>query len=108
MRPFWCKIQVLIRQHGGEPGNIHDLVKLAEHATQLSGVTIDLTTLKKLPSGREAVQARYGQGRARSPQEIIGNYRIALLLTANLTKALKRKIVMNNARFLVRSPVEPE
>ncbi len=101
-------LKLLIRQHGGNPENIHDLVKLAELATQLSGVTIDLITLNKLPSGREAVQARYGEGRVRSLQELVGNYRIALLLISRVAKSLKREIAMNNASFLVRDPVEPD
>jgi HEPN domain-containing protein len=101
-------LKLLIRQHGGNPGNIHDLVRLAELATRLSGVTIDLITLNKLPSGREAVQARYGEGRVRSLQELVGNYRIALLLISRVAKSLKREIAMNNASFLVRNPIEPD
>jgi len=101
-------LKLLIRQHRGAPGNKHDLIKLAELATQLSGVTIDPATMTKLPSGREAIQARYGEGRARSLQELICNYQIVLQLTAYLTKALKRKLVMNSAKFLIRSPVHPE
>ena len=56
--------KLLIRQYGGTPSNIHDLIRLSEVAVQVSGVTVDSTALAKLPSHREAIQARYGERRS--------------------------------------------
>jgi len=99
-------LKVLIRQHGGTPSNTHDLIHLSEVAIQVSGVTIDLPALAKLPSHREAIQARYGEREDLSLQEVIRNYQTVLTITAHLTKALKRQFVMNNARLQLRSPIE--
>ncbi|NOY44858.1 MAG: hypothetical protein GXP50_05335, partial [Deltaproteobacteria bacterium] len=100
-------LKLVIRQQGETPGNIHDLLKLADKATKAAKIAVDMTALRKLPSGKEAIKARYGEGRQRPLEEVLANYRQAMGLIASITKSLKRKIVLNNARFLIRNPFEP-
>jgi hypothetical protein len=101
-------LKLLIRQHSGTPSNTHDLIRLSELAMQVSGVTIDSTALVKLPSHREAIKARYGEGDTMPLQKVIRNYQTVLTITAHVTNALKRQFVFNNAKFQLRSPIEPE
>ena len=101
-------LKLLIRQHAETPSNIHDLISLSKVAMQVSGVTIDSTALIKLPSHRKAIQARYGEGETTSLQEVIRNYLTVLTITVQVIKALKRQFVFNNAKFQLRSPIEPE
>lgn len=101
-------LKLLIRQQGTMHRNTHDLLELSELAIELLSLNIDIDALRKLPSHQEAIQARYGEGRVRSLQEMLQNYETVLNMTAYLTKALKREYVFDNARFLIRSPVHPK
>ncbi|WP_286819305.1 hypothetical protein, partial [Desulfobacter sp. UBA2225] len=52
----------------------------------------------------EAIQQRYGEGSSFTIQEAVENYIAACSVIADLTKVLKRKIILKDTRVLIAVP----
>lgn len=97
-------IKVFLRQKGQNPPNIHDLSRLREMANIVVGST-ELDNLFDIcPSDKEAIKYRYGESSDISTEKAIQFYFNSLRIIVFYTKELHRKYVMNNARFLIKSP----
>jgi len=97
-------LKLIILQNKRDHQNKHTLKKLCRMANNIKGVTLDCSVISKFPSGNEAIKQRYGEGSSFTIQEAIENYISACAFITSLTKVLKRKFVMNNARFLIAVP----
>ena len=53
-------LKILIRRHGRIPPNSHNLPLLAQKAERLGAQAIDPALLKRIPSGKDAPNLRYG------------------------------------------------
>lgn len=97
-------LKLIILQNKRNHQNKHNLDKLCKIANNIKGVTLDCNIVSKFPSDKKAIQQRYGEGSSYTIQEAIDNYISACAVIASLTKVLKRKLIMNNARFLIAIP----
>jgi hypothetical protein len=97
-------IKLIILQNGHDHKSSHNLCKLCKIANNIKGVNIDCDILSKFPSDNEAIKQRYGEGKSFTIQEAVNNYINANRTIAKLTELLKRKLIMNNARFLIAIP----
>lgn len=97
-------IKLVILQNKRDHQNKHNLEKLCKIANNIKGVTLDCSVISKFPTDNEAIQQRYGEGSSYTIQEAIKNYISACAVIASLTKVLKRKFTMNDARFLIAIP----
>lgn len=97
-------IKLIILQNGRDHNNSHNLSKICKIANNIKGISIDCDILSKFPSGNEAIKQRYGEGKSFTVQEAVNNYIYANGAIAKLTELLKRKFIMNNARFLIAIP----
>lgn len=97
-------IKLVILQNKRDHQNKHNLEKLCKIANNIKGVTLDCSVISKFPTDNEAIQQRYGEGSSYTIQEAIENYISACAVIASLTKVLKRKFTMNDARFLIAIP----
>lgn len=97
-------VKLVILQNKRDHQNKHNLEKLCKIANNIKGVTLDCSVISKFPTDNEAIQQRYGEGSSYTIQEAIENYISACAVIASLTKVLKRKFTMNDARFLIAIP----
>jgi HEPN domain-containing protein len=97
-------LKLIILQNKHDHQNEHNLNKLCRIANNIKEVAIDCDKLSKFPSDKEAIQQRYGEGSSFKIQESVENYISACAVIASLTNALKRKIIMTDARFLISPP----
>ena len=97
-------MKLIILQNNHNHQNKHNLEKLCRMANNIKGVTLDCSVISKFPSDNEAIQQRYGEGSSYTIQEAVDNYISACAVISSLTKVLKRKFIMNNARFLIAIP----
>ncbi len=97
-------IKLIILQNVRDHKNKHNLEKLCGIANNIRGVSLDCSVFSNFPSDNEAIQQRYGEGSSFTIQEAVNNYISASGVISKLTKLLKRKFVMNNARFLIAIP----
>jgi len=97
-------LKLIILQNKRDHQNKHNLDKLCRIANNIKGMALDCDELSKFPSDNEAIQQRYGEGSSFTVQEAVGNYISACAVIARLTKALKRKVIMKNARLLIAIP----
>ncbi len=97
-------IKVFLKQKGGNPPNIHDLAKLRELADSFVDSTELNDSFNHCPSDKEAIKYRYGESENISTEEAIQFYFNSLRIVTFYTKVLHRKYIMNNARFLIKSP----
>lgn len=93
--------KVYLRQREHQPPNIHELVDLFQICNTY-GLIVNETSLYKLPSAKEAIKLRYGEGISRSINDAIECYNSMLDIVNDITKSLKREITFNNASFLFR------
>ena len=97
-------IKSILIQHGSNSHHHHELEKLFKKAKENYGVYIEHNVLSNLPTSKEANQYRYGEIDGTTTEYAISVYMDVLKLVSSTTKALKRKIVMNNASFLIQRP----
>lgn len=97
-------LKLLIRQKGDNPPNIHDLIELCNKANHLDGVSIDIVALRNLPSHHDAIRHRYGEADELTVDRAVLNYNSSLTIVREITAALSREFVMENAAFLIQVP----
>jgi HEPN domain-containing protein len=97
-------LKLIILQNKRDHQKKHDLHKLCRIANNIKGVALDCAELLMFPSDNEAIKQRYGEGSSFTVQEAVENYISACAVIARLTKALKRRFVLKNARFLIAIP----
>jgi HEPN domain-containing protein len=97
-------LKLILLQNKRDHQNKHNLDKLCKMANNIKEVALDCSVISKFPSDNEAIQQRYGEGSSFTLQEAIANYISACAVIASLTKMLKRKFIMKNARFLIAVP----
>lgn len=95
-------IKLIILQNRYDHKNKHNLIELCNIANKIDGIQIDCSIFSKLPSHKEAIKKRYGEGITFSMQQAVRNYIYAIEVIDKLTAFLKRKFVFNNARFLLQ------
>jgi len=89
---------------GTVPPNVHDLAMLCKIANGINDVSIDSGLLNNLPSHREAIRRRYGEGDPVTVKQAILNYGDTLIALKSFTEALSRQFIMKNAKFLIQVP----
>ena len=97
-------VKVFLKQKGQNPPNIHDLAKLREMADLIINSTELNDCFEQCPSDKEAIKYRYGESDKVSSETAIQFYFNSLRIIVFYTKELHRKYIMNNARFLIKSP----
>jgi HEPN domain-containing protein len=97
-------IKLIILQNGCDHKNKHNLETLRNIANNISGISLDRNIFSGFLSDKDAIEQRYGEGKSFTVQEAANNYSSANEVISKLTKLLKRKFVMNNARFLITIP----
>ena len=97
-------LKLIILQNKRDHLKKHPLIKLCRMANNIKGVKLDCSVISKFPSSNEAIKQRYGEGSSFTIQEAVENCISAYAVIANMTKVLKRKFIMNNARFLIAVP----
>ncbi len=97
-------IKVFLKQKDQNPPNIHDLPKLRGMADLIVDSTGLNSCFDQCPSDKEAIKYRYGESDNISTEKAIQFYFNSLRIIVFYTKELRRKYVMNNARFLIKSP----
>ncbi|MFZ6687625.1 hypothetical protein ACO0K0_07750 [Undibacterium sp. SXout11W] len=93
--------KVLIHQNGNEIKG-HDLVELSNKA-KLIGLNVTQETLQKLPHWKTSIEYRYGEKEI-AIDEAVEVYIAALHLLYEITTKLRRDLVINNAKFLLKKP----
>ena len=97
-------IKVLLLQHGSQKHHHHDLHKLFNKAKIEYEIKIEDQKLVNLPSDKEAVKYRYGEKAGATSEYAVSIYNDVLDIVSDTTKVLKRKLIMNNASFLMQLP----
>jgi HEPN domain-containing protein len=97
-------LKLIILQNRRDHQNKHNLDKLCRIADNIKGISLECDEILKFPSDNEAIKQRYGEGDSFSLQEAVENYISACAVIASLTKALKRKFIMKDARILIAIP----
>lgn len=97
-------IKVLLLQHGSQKHHHHNLHELFKKAKYEYGIEIEAQKLLNLPSNQDAIKYRYGEKAGTTSEYAIAVYYDVLDIVRETTKALKRKIIMNNASFLIQLP----
>ena len=97
-------IKVLLLQHGSKKHHHHDLHELFKKAKNDYDIKIENQKLFNLPSRKEAIKYRYGEETGTTSEYAISIYNDVLDIVSGTTKALKRKLMMNNASFLLQLP----
>ncbi|VAV84605.1 hypothetical protein MNBD_DELTA01-1815 [hydrothermal vent metagenome] len=92
--------KVFLRQRGKIPPKTHDITILAKLAEQTNELTIKHSLLESLPSHKEAIRSRYNENTHRTIKDAVLAYHTSLDIIETCTKALHRKIILNNVRFL--------
>lgn len=93
-------LKVYIGQFGEEKGWGHDLIALGKHAKKL-GMEINETWLGSLHGEKDAIKIRYGEIQI-AQKEAVESYYNALKLVSVIAGQLKREILINNARILIK------
>jgi len=97
-------IKLFLKQNNMECPKTHNLIRLRE----ISSTKIDTDELSLsfsiCPTEKEAIKYRYGEIQNIYADDAYMLYKEALKIVAFYTKALYRKITMDNARFLLKSP----
>jgi HEPN domain-containing protein len=97
-------MKLFLRQKGHKPPSIHDLFELRKRAgSEVDSTELD-TSFAKCPKPKEAIKYRYGENDEVSADNAIEFYYTAIRIVSFYTKAMHRKFVMNNARFLIKAP----
>jgi HEPN domain len=97
-------LKLLIRQQGQTPPNIHELTKLWPLVLSTSARTIGAIDFSGLPSGKDAVAARYGEGVQIAIGDAYSTYRSALSVVSSCTEALAFKYKIADSRMTIRKP----
>jgi hypothetical protein len=97
-------IKFYLRQQGQQPPNTHDLHDLNSRSDVGSGPILQPSELAALPSYRDAIKYRYGELPSPSVQDALQIYLETLNIVVKYTGALKRRFIMNNARFKLKAP----
>lgn len=90
-------------QETGAFRETHDLFYLFDDIPDLAN-HMNRTKLKRLARHDEAIDARYGHLGGISLERVYSSYKVTLEIIQLLTARLKRKLRMNNARFLIQMP----
>jgi len=98
-------IKAYLIQKGEAPPKTHDLLQLRELADRI----IESNELDKpfllCPSADDAIKYRYGENESINVNELLDFYNATLEIVAFYSgKIGRRKLVMNNAKFLIQSP----
>lgn len=97
-------IKLFLKQKGRNPPNTHDIVELREMANLEVCSTVLDDSFRKCPNDKKAIKYRYGENGDVTTGRAIEFYHSSLRIVSFYTKALHRKYVMENARFLIKSP----
>jgi len=96
-------LKVYLHQRGSPPPNTHQLVTLYDLAVAASFEGIDRSAVERLPSGKEAVDYRYGQGAHHGPVDLAQLYKQYLHVCSAVGTRLERNLsVRGDTRFLIR------
>lgn len=97
-------LKLLIRQAGQQPSRTHSLVKLAKQLASLGGPSYEACLFQAMPSDGEAINMRYGEGPSATVERAVEVYRATLRILDAYSAGLKRKYVLNGAKFLLKMP----
>lgn len=95
-------LKFLIRQKGEKPKKIHDLQRLLSAAVAETNETMNELILK-IPNHSKIIRYRSGELGEPSLEMAFVIYETALTLVYELAKSVKKRIIMDNARLLIRS-----
>jgi HEPN domain-containing protein len=97
-------LKLVILQNGEKNEYKHDLRALCEIINNIKDLSIDCNLFQQFPSDKEAIKQRYCEGRNFTIQDAIKNYLGAIEAISKVTQILKRKIVFDNVKFLLKFP----
>lgn len=97
-------MKLFLSQKGTVPPKTHNLTALRKLADQFSASAVLESDFRTLPSGSEAISYRYGEATNVTVSKAIDTYFSVLRIAAFYSAALDRRIIMNNARFLLQKP----
>jgi HEPN domain-containing protein len=97
-------LKLVILQNGEKNEYKHDLRALCEIINNIKDLSIDCNLFQQFPSDKEAIKQRYCEGRNFTIQDAIKNYLGAIEAISKVTQILKRKIVFDNVKNLLKFP----
>jgi HEPN domain-containing protein len=103
-------LKLLIRQRGARPPNSHDLGLLCDRVESAGVKNLRRYLIKRLPTHKAAIRARYGEGYRKSAQQAVANYYRIIRILSRHTELLRRTLKFNDTKFLLKIPpwLEPK
>jgi len=95
-------LKTYLRQQGEAPPYKHDLAALGDLAEYKGLRPLDRKLLGTLPSAKEAIAYRYGQGKPLSDVRLAELYTTALGLSVECGRQLARNMKTRGTKFLIR------
>jgi hypothetical protein len=97
-------IKLYLRQRKVSVPKSHDLRRLKALAEATGAVHVGDDLFARVPSARDAIAYRYGEGGQMEVDHAMGIYAATLEIVCTYTNVLRRRLVMNNARIQIRVP----
>ena len=97
-------LKLAILRSGGKPEFHHKLPELAAQIEQISSLRVDKALLMVIPSGRQAVQMRYGSAYTVSEGMKAYNAALRLIKSTLLAVTPQTKYNTRNLRLLLKTP----
>lgn len=95
-------MKVLIGQFNGRLLKTHNLADLRKAIDEKKPGLI-CEALDKLPGHKQVINFRYGRGPLKKKTDVFANYLRVLALIENLSEHFERKIIFNNAVFVLKT-----
>lgn len=97
-------VKLILKQNNRGCPPTHDLEKLRKLATNIKGVNLENEIFSMFPSDKEAINQRYGDGKAYSMQEAVSNYISACSVISILTGKLKKNEKFHSEFYILTNP----